>query len=136
MFAVEVALGDPNVVRCLERRGAELYRDGDAAAFVAELHRRWTARRASAPTPSEAESPVPVFMSEFVFLSYAREELAAARAVARALDDASLDVWQDELSLELGDEFNPKALRSIEEATFFVPLVSSHTASRDCASSG
>ena len=58
----------------------------DPVAFVAELARRWQARRPAAPPDAAAAAPAgPEADDGAVFLSYASEDLAAAAALCQGL---------------------------------------------------
>jgi hypothetical protein len=130
VFADDVSLRDAAFVQFLERRRARMYREGDAVRFVQELHQRWRARF-TAPRKSETgtrTTPPPPFKAGAVFVSYAREDVAVATAFTAALDAAKVDVWIDQRSLEPGDAFKAKILRNIEQCSFFVPVISRHTA--------
>jgi TolB-like protein len=65
-----------------------------------------------------------------VFLSYARDDAAAARRIAEALRSSGLEVWFDENELRGGDSWDQKIRRQINECTLFVPLISQHTQER------
>jgi len=68
--------------------------------------------------------------SHAIFLSYARDDAAAARRVAEALRASGLEVWFDENELRGGDAWDVKIRRQIDECTLFVPLISEHTEAR------
>ncbi|MBI5769381.1 MAG: TIR domain-containing protein [Verrucomicrobia bacterium] len=65
-----------------------------------------------------------------IFLSYARDDAAAARRVAEALRSSGVEVWFDENELRGGDEWDRKIRKQIDECTLFVPLISRHTEAR------
>ena len=56
-----------------------------------------------------------------VFVSYAREDAHKAKAIARALEDASLDVWIDE-RIHSGSEFSSEIEQALSAATAVVVL--------------
>ena len=58
-----------------------------------------------------------------VFISYAREDLAAARRIADALQAFEVEVWFDEAGLEGGDAWDQKIRRQIKECSLFIPIV-------------
>jgi TolB-like protein len=68
--------------------------------------------------------------SKAVFLSYARDDAAAARRIADALRSVGLEVWFDENELRGGDAWDQKIRRQIKECALFVPVVSAHTEAR------
>jgi TolB-like protein len=65
-----------------------------------------------------------------VFLSYAREDTAAARRIADALRAFGVEVWFDQSELRGGDAWDGKIKKQIRECTLFVPLVSAQTQAR------
>ena len=68
--------------------------------------------------------------SPAIFLSYARDDVAAARRIAEALRSAGVEVWFDENELHGADEWDRKIRQQIDECALFVPLVSRHTEAR------
>ena len=66
-----------------------------------------------------------------VFLSYARDDVAAARRIAEALRSAGLEVWFDENELRGGDSWDAKIRQQIDACALFVPLISAHTQERN-----
>jgi TolB-like protein/Tfp pilus assembly protein PilF len=65
-----------------------------------------------------------------VFLSYAREDLAAVRTIADALRAAGIEVWFDQIELRGGDEWDGKIKRQIRECALFLPIISAQTDAR------
>ncbi len=65
-----------------------------------------------------------------IFLSYAREDAAAARRIAEALRAAGLEVWFDENELRGGDSWDAKIRRQIDACALFLPVISRHTQER------
>jgi len=65
-----------------------------------------------------------------VFISYAREDLAAARRIADALSAFEVEVWFDEAGLEGGDAWDQKIRRQIKECSLFIPIISAQTQAR------
>jgi TIR domain-containing protein/SIR2-like protein len=107
-----------------------------AGKFVDELHRRWTVRRkpadvialGSAPQrflPPEREMP-----DNAVFVSYAREDLAAVQKLKAGLDAAGITTWFDLERLESGDDYDRKIQRNIARCSYFIPIVSATTERR------
>ncbi len=90
---------------------------GSPVAFVAELHRRWRMSKGYRPTAEASKRGA-------VFISYAREDLASAKAIRAQLEAAYIDTWMDESGLEPGEEFKPVIRENIEKASFFVALIS------------
>jgi TolB-like protein len=65
-----------------------------------------------------------------VFLSYATQDRAAARALQAAMSSWGLEVWLDESELGGGEAWDQKIRKQIRECQFFMPLVSAQTESR------
>jgi len=65
-----------------------------------------------------------------VFLSYAREDAAAARRIADALRAFGVEVWFDENELRGGDTWDQKIRTQIRECALFLPIVSANTQAR------
>jgi tetratricopeptide (TPR) repeat protein len=65
-----------------------------------------------------------------IFLSYARDDAAAARRIAEALRSIGLEVWFDENELRGGDTWDAKIRKQINDCTLFVPIISQHTEER------
>src|SRR5688572_26922812 len=103
-----------------------------AEQFVAELHRRWMARRSggqvvqlAAPQrflPPEREMP-----DNAVFISYAREDLGEVQRLKATLDAAGIRTWFDMERLEGGDDYDRKIQRNIARCSFFIPVISAAT---------
>jgi hypothetical protein len=108
---------------------------GGAEHFVAELHRRWMARRSggqvvplTAPQrflPPERDMP-----DNAVFISYAREDLGAVQRLKATLDAAGIRTWFDVERLESGDDYDRKIQRNIARCSYFIPVVSPTTERR------
>jgi hypothetical protein len=65
-----------------------------------------------------------------VFISYASEDRAAARALRDALTATGLDVWYDESELGGGDAWDQKIRRQIRDCDYFMPMISAATEKR------
>ena len=118
---------DEALVAFLERAGAQVWAGGDAAAFSAELHRRWTDHQRSRPSQPVSLPPAPAAPKDALFISYASEDLAAATRVAEALRAKGLPVWFDKQRLESGNDYWNRIRLGIENARYFLPLLSQHT---------
>ena len=105
-----------------------------AERFVEELHDRWQARRK--PAPSTAQNltrimpPAREMPDNAVFISYAREDLAAVQQIKRGLDAAGVATWFDIDRLEVGDDYDRKIQRNIARCSYFIPVVSAATQRR------
>src|SRR5579862_6894154 len=105
-----------------------------AERFVEELHRRWQARRkpsataaAAAPAIVRFAPPAREMPDNAVFLSYAREDLAAVQAIKAGLESAGIVTWFDIDRLEVGDDYDRKIQRNIARCSYFIPVVSAAT---------
>ena len=65
-----------------------------------------------------------------VFLSYAREDTAAAQRIAEALRSHGVEVWFDQNELRGGNAWDQKIRRQIGDCTIFLPIISQHTQER------
>ena len=65
-----------------------------------------------------------------VFLSYAREDTAAAQRIAEALRSSGVEVWFDQSELRGGDAWDQKIRRQIRECALFIPVISANTHAR------
>ena len=106
-----------------------------AERFVEELHRRWQARRkpaaaAAAPATVRFAPPAREMPDNAVFLSYAREDLAAVQAIKAGLEAAGIVTWFDIDRLEVGDDYDRKIQRNIARCSYFIPVVSAATQRR------
>ena len=109
---------------------------GGAESFVDELHRRWTARRKVAAGAALAASgarfvpPEREMADRAVFISYAREDLAAVQQLKAGLDAAGITAWFDMDRLESGDDFARKIRGNIARCSYFIPVISATTQRR------
>jgi hypothetical protein len=65
-----------------------------------------------------------------VFISYAREDLAAVERIKAGLDAAGIVTWFDIDRLEAGDDYDRKIQRNIARCSYFIPVVSATTERR------
>jgi len=105
---------------------------GDAVSFVAELWRRWTARNPIGDAGADTTfTPPPQEMPPAsVFISYAREDLAAVKLLKTGLEKAGVSVWFDYDQLNSGDAFEAKIRKYIRSCELFVPVLSAHAEAR------
>jgi len=68
--------------------------------------------------------------SRTVFLSYASEDVDAARRICEALRAAGVEVWFDQSELRGGDAWEHEIRGRIRECTLFIPVISGHTQER------
>jgi TIR domain/SIR2-like domain len=106
-----------------------------AERFVAELHERWRARhggvaRASPDSVARFLPPAREMPEQAVFISYAREDLAAVQQIKAGLEAAGITTWFDIDRLEGGDDYDRKIQRNIARCSYFIPVISGNTERR------
>lgn len=132
VFADRTAGSDPGLDVFLRHfgPGIQVFPEG-AIAFVDELSRRWGAlhpeRGEAAETPPAQQQQRFDLKPGAIFLSYASEDLAAARTLRDALAGRGMAVWFDKEALQAGDAFALKIRRAIQGSCLFVPVVSRHS---------
>jgi TolB-like protein len=65
-----------------------------------------------------------------VFLSYASEDLAAARRIAETLVAAGIEVWFDQSELRGGDQWDRKIRREVKDCALFIAVISANSERR------
>ena len=68
--------------------------------------------------------------NQAVFLSYAREDAAAAGRIADALRSHGVEVWFDQSELRGGDAWDAKIRKQINDCRLFLPVISRTTQDR------
>ncbi len=107
-----------------------------AGNFVDELHRRWTTRQklgeviAIGASPQRFLPPEREMPDNAVFISYAREDLAAVQRLKAGLDAAGIKTWFDLERLEGGDDYDRKIQRNVSRCSYFIPVISATTQRR------
>jgi TIR domain/SIR2-like domain len=107
-----------------------------AERFVDELHARWQARRRPSTSAVQAGAtarflpPAREMPDNAVFISYAREDLAAVQLIKAGLEAAGITTWFDFDRLEVGDDYDRKIQRNIARCSYFIPVVSATTQRR------
>ena len=103
-----------------------------AERFVEELHARWQARRkpSGSPAPARFLPPAREMPDDAVFISYAREDLAAVQQIKAGLEATGITTWFDIDRLEGGDDYDRKIQRNIARCSYFIPVVSATTQRR------
>jgi hypothetical protein len=138
VFADDHTLKDERLVAFLQQVSVRTRVYGGAEAFVAELHKRWTARQPGAKQGGSRSDQSPVrflppareMPENAIFISYAREDLAAVQQLKAAMDAAGLTTWFDLDRLEGGDDYDRKIRANIGRCSFFVPVISASTQHR------
>ena len=134
VFADSHTMDDERLVDFLQRVSVRTRVYTGAEAFVSELYGRWESRQS--PAPAVAAAPLRVLppsreMPEnAIFISYAREDLAAVQRLKAALDAAGLTTWFDFDRLEGGDDYDRKISSNIARCSFFLPVISANTQNR------
>jgi hypothetical protein len=106
--------------------------DADPIAFVTELHRRWRERNPESAAGAGVAAPPAPEAPGSIFVSYVREDIAAARRLAETIGGLGGDVWLDQRRLQPGDRWEQEILAGIRrDVRLFVPLISKHTEARD-----
>jgi len=65
-----------------------------------------------------------------VFISYAREDLAAVQQIKAGLEAAGITTWFDMDRLEAGDDYDRKIQQNVARCSYFIPVVSATTQRR------
>ena len=105
------------------RRGRGIRRGTLAALAGAEPGPRPEQVRLKVPPPSEMPAGA-------IFISYARQDLAAVQELKARLDAAGLNVWFDFDRLGAGDAFELKIQKNIRNCSCFLAVLSRNTESR------
>lgn len=137
VLADDHSLRDERLMSFLQQVSLRTRVYSGAEEFVLELHRRWTDRnRGSLTAPRAAAQPARFLAPALempdnaVFVSYAREDLAAVQRLKTVLDQAGITVWFDMDRLEGGDDYDRKIQGNIGRCAYFVPVVSANTERR------
>jgi len=127
---------DDRLVTFLQRVSVRTRVYSGAEAFVEELYRRWSQRRGTAVPAVGAHEALRVLPpsrempDNAVFISYAREDLAAVQRLKAVLDAAGITTWFDFDRLEGGDDYDRKISANIARCSFFLPIISTTTQRR------
>jgi hypothetical protein len=126
---------DVRLVKFLQQVSVRTRVFAGAEQFVAELHRRWSARRKGGAevvpmSPQRVLPPEREMPDQAVFISYAREDLESVQRLKAALDAAGIRTWFDLERLEGGDDYDRKIQRNIARCSYFVPVISATTERR------
>jgi hypothetical protein len=106
----------------------------DARSFAAELARRWQERNPISEMPAESSSvqdgPAGA-PGGAIFISYASDDLGAARHVFEDLQEIGGDVaWFDKSDLKPGDDWDARLRSAVQRCSLFLPLLSANTERR------
>ncbi len=101
---------------------------GDPQAFVLALAQQWQDKHGHSNDDDEFLKRIPEQMpKDAVFISYAREDKAAAFALSRALTAAGVPVWLDKARLQVGQDFEAHLKNAVADCSFFISLISATT---------
>jgi len=122
---------DPGLVLFLQHFSSRtrIFQGGGAVEFVEELWRRWRERN-PAPGPEQVGRdirPPSEMPAGAIFISYARQDLAAVQELKARLNVAGLKVWFDFDQLGPGDELRPKIRNNIRNCSCFLAVLSQNT---------
>jgi hypothetical protein len=98
----------------------------NAEQFVSELRDRWQQRQGRRTPPPSPVPPQPE-ASHKVFLSYYHKDQGSARYLYDFLTRQRIDVWKDNISIEMGTEWDLEIKRQILDCACFVVLISKAT---------
>jgi hypothetical protein len=103
-----------------------------AEAFVEALYEQWRQRFGATDGREATQWALPLIEmpAGAIFISYAREDLNAARTLKSALDAAGFSVWFDLDQLGPGDTFDLKIQDYVRRCSLFLPLLSRNTEAR------
>jgi hypothetical protein len=65
-----------------------------------------------------------------VFLSYASQDVAAAKHICEALEASGIEVWFDQSELRGGDAWDSAIRKQIKSCSLFIPIISRNTSDR------
>ncbi len=112
----------------------------DPLHFINELEQRWRTRNPgcanpvatpAAPAIAASNADLPDDLpSGGIFISYAKEDVAAATRIFETLTELGLEVWFDKDRLEAGDQYDQKIKRNIKASSLFLPIISQTTQRR------
>ncbi|MGQ0650407.1 MAG: toll/interleukin-1 receptor domain-containing protein [Gemmatimonadaceae bacterium] len=108
----------------------------DPREFVAELYARWSARNPlfaarNGQTDSGTSEPATQMTSGAIFISYATEDIGAAKRLFVGLQEIGADVaWYDKSALRPGDDWEERIAGAIQRCSIFLPVISGNTEQR------
>ena len=137
VFADDHTMKDDRLVAFLQQVSVRTRVYSGAESFVAELHARWQRRQKPAAAmnlgglaPQRFLPPSREMPENAIFISYAREDLAAVQRLKASFDAAGLITWFDLDRLEGGDDYDRKIHANIARCSFFLPVISAATQRR------
>jgi hypothetical protein len=121
-------IAPPTIFFYQQQVGSTRIIPGDPRAFAGELARQWRERYSQSVQGDIIQRMSDDLPRGAVFISYSRDDQAAAVELARGLMAASVPVWLDKGRLATGENY----VRSLEhavknDASFFISLISTAT---------
>jgi hypothetical protein len=103
---------------------------GSPRGFASELARRWRERYAATNKEDLLERMADDIPKGAVFISYSRDDQAAAIELALGLIAAQVPVWLDKVRLSAGENYERGLENAVKnDASFFISLISKATES-------
>lgn len=148
VIANESSRNDSPLLPFLARNRTLLYQNGDGNAFIDELKWRYEesglAKEApettistiasntdTSPAPSSVPDHEESSNTDVVFISYAREDGAAAENIRSILEQNGIRAWMDHSRIEGGDQFELQISEQIQACKIFLPVISKNTTTAD-----
>jgi hypothetical protein len=121
-------LGEPTIFFFNHLAKATHVIEGDPGAFVAELHRRWRESRVSSSAEDFLERLSEEMPRGAIFISYSRDDVAAASRLAMRLAANNVPVWLDRERLRAGHNYERNLEHAVRDGcSFFLSLISAAT---------
>jgi hypothetical protein len=99
--------------------------------YLDELNLRYfSTGSASAVMAAAPRSSEPAMALGSVFISYAREDQAAAEKLRDFLEKVGVDVWLDSRQLSADQDWYDESRRQLDDSAFFIPVISANSAHR------
>jgi hypothetical protein len=127
--------GDANLVQFLSHfsENTEIFVEGGPCEFIERLHAKWQERNPPLAAGQPSDSGGPAEQAEMprgaIFISYASEDLQAARRLKETLEARGFDIWFDKDRLGAGEVWSRKIEKCVRSCSLFLPLISQNTVS-------
>lgn len=119
---------------------SRIYRQGPPEQFVRQLHEKWSATQKAdeivkTETAADTGASSPDLNYDGVFISYCSKDAVAANRLAAGIRAAGIKAYLDksravngtELGLPHGSDYESKLRQNVNQALFFIPLLSANT---------